>query len=358
MKKIISLLSVVIFGLVLTNNAMANTIENEIETTSVDFVENDKNLLTSDILDKIEETTAIEEIIAPEISQPISQEEALESIQETIEDISTLENLNQKPKEGIIESPEQVQYTPTQNIEKESPEIAESKIDKTQQNQSNNSGRFFTKEELNTVLNTTIEKSNKHDDGDNDSLPYNARIKRKKNATQINKKITESVAKKLSEYKITGFATTFDPNFAFFFDCQDPEFDVIYKNNKGDIKTRKYKAEINSIGLKFELAVKLDLIFFVDTDLNFYNSNEKIELSMGIDTINCFFDMTIIKFKKHSGYMVILGIPIASLRYLGIISDIINGRFDRLIQKILGSLISTVISTSLVFDGKLTPINN
>jgi hypothetical protein len=89
--------------------------------------------------------------------------------------------------------------------------------------------------------------------------------------------------KRLKSYRITGFSLSIDPNGAFIWDNQNPAFTVAYCNAKGETKSRTYQASIDSIGLKFEFAVKLDLIFFTGTDADFYSTNKVIELGTGIE---------------------------------------------------------------------------
>lgn len=91
------------------------------------------------------------------------------------------------------------------------------------------------------------------------------------------------IAKKLQDYKVSGYSFAIDPNGAFFVDNQDPQFTVVYKDAKGDIKTRRYQASIDSMGLKVEFAVSFDLIFFTNTSVNFYDSEKVIELGRGIE---------------------------------------------------------------------------
>ncbi len=121
----------------------------------------------------------------------------------------------------------------------------------------------------------------------------------------------------MKQFKPTGFSFCVDPNIAFFYDNQNPAFDVKYVNNAGEIKTRKYQAEIKSLGLKFELTFKFNLIFFVGTDLDFYNTNKKIELGLGIDIESNIIDFTYASFKNAPGGIIILGIPIPQIAITG-----------------------------------------
>lgn len=96
----------------------------------------------------------------------------------------------------------------------------------------------------------------------------------------------EALEKCLGQYKITGYAFTVDPNGAFFVDEQDPSFDVYFQAPGSNVlKKRRYNASINSVGLKIQFAIKLNVIFFTDTAFDFYNSNKEIELGTGIDLV-------------------------------------------------------------------------
>ncbi|MCK4651115.1 hypothetical protein KAT08_02970 [Candidatus Babeliales bacterium] len=129
-------------------------------------------------------------------------------------------------------------------------------------------------------------------------------------AEKEKKEKTQAIIKSLRKFKITGIATTVDPNLALIFDIQNPILQVIYKNSIGEIKTRKYQALVKSIGLKLEFDFKIDLIFIVGTDFNFYDSDKTIELGPGIDLKTNIIDFTYASFNNHDGGMIILGIPI------------------------------------------------
>ncbi|QQR49442.1 hypothetical protein IPF37_01175 [bacterium] len=125
--------------------------------------------------------------------------------------------------------------------------------------------------------------------------------------------IQQSLITKLRNYKVTGVSFAVDPNFAFFVETQNPEFTVQYKDQAGNVKMRSYKANINTIGLKLELSLKLDLIFFVNTDMNFFDSNKEIKFGNGIDAnIAMFFGcgVTYASFANMPGGMLILSLPL------------------------------------------------
>ncbi|MBY0353817.1 hypothetical protein K2W90_05635 [Candidatus Babeliales bacterium] len=126
-------------------------------------------------------------------------------------------------------------------------------------------------------------------------------------------KAQEVLLTKLRSYKVTGFSFCIDPNFAFFVETQNPEFTVQYKNQSGEIKMRNYQAKINTIGFKIEASIKLDLILFVNTDMNFYDSNKAIIIGNGIDanlSLGLGVGITYASFANMAGGMLILSIPL------------------------------------------------
>jgi hypothetical protein len=75
-----------------------------------------------------------------------------------------------------------------------------------------------------------------------------------------------------------------DPNFAFIYNVQNPNFTVTFKNTAGEIRTRKYALNVKSIGLKFELVIKIDAIKILGSGFNYYDSmNKEYELGTGVD---------------------------------------------------------------------------
>ncbi len=170
------------------------------------------------------------------------------------------------------------------------PDAPKNLVDNNLLNQNN-----FTQEELSTA----IEQSEKT------------------NNIKINNKIKNRFAEKMKDYKVTGFSFCVDPNFAFILDTQNPTFNITYKNSNGEIKSRKYKAEIHSLGIKWEATIKFNLIFFVGTDLNFYNTDKKIEIESGFDIESSIFDFTYAKFNNAPGGMIIFGIPVPQVAIFG-----------------------------------------
>jgi len=75
-----------------------------------------------------------------------------------------------------------------------------------------------------------------------------------------------------------------DPNFAFGYNVQNPDFKVTFKNPAGEIKTRKYALSVKSFGLKFELVIKINGIMILGEGFNYYDSaNKEYELGSGFD---------------------------------------------------------------------------
>ena len=202
-----------------------------------------------------------------------------------------------------------------------------------EKNQTNsiNEKQTFKEDELETIINNSLNNRSEQTQTEKTIKPKAS----SQNAAKI-------LAKKLSEYKITGYSTCFDPNFAFILDWQNPEFDVTFKNENGDIKTRTFQANIESIGLKLELAIKFNLIFFIDTDLTLLDTNKKIKLGSGIDFSIGITDITYASFKKHRGGILVLGFALVSLRTLGILNDPVNALIPRALSYTTGGYLKII----------------
>jgi hypothetical protein len=145
-----------------------------------------------------------------------------------------------------------------------------------------------------------------------------------------------ALIKRLHDFKVTGFAFAVDPNGAFCVDTQDPKFDMVFKNSAGEIKTRRFRANIKSIGLKIQLSINLNFIFFINTDLDYSTATEPIDLGVGGEVamggllamilpksvgylLSCAagINLTYAPFRKRSGGMLMaslcLGLPGGSL---------------------------------------------
>ncbi len=91
----------------------------------------------------------------------------------------------------------------------------------------------------------------------------------------------EDLAKHLAKFKVTGFAMAVDPNIALIFDMQNPAFNVVFKNSDGEIKTKRFQANIKSIGTKIQFSLNWNFIFFIGTDFNYLGAHEVIQLGVG-----------------------------------------------------------------------------
>ncbi len=123
----------------------------------------------------------------------------------------------------------------------------------------------------------------------------------------------ETLIEKLKQYRVTGVCFDVDPNLAFFVETQNPDLNVTYCDGYGNKKVRKYTSKIDTIGLKIEAAIKIDIIFFTDTAFNFYDSDKVIEIGTGIDANISFFGgigLTYASFSNAPGGLVIVSIPL------------------------------------------------
>lgn len=129
--------------------------------------------------------------------------------------------------------------------------------------------------------------------------------------SSLNQQTKDALSKKLRDYRVTGVSCCIDPNLAFVYDNQNPQFVMSFQNSKGEIKTRGYQASITSLGFKVECAIKIDFIMFVNTDLNFEDSSKELELGMGIDLSLGFgggLGLTYAPFINTNGGILILSI--------------------------------------------------
>lgn len=89
--------------------------------------------------------------------------------------------------------------------------------------------------------------------------------------------------KEQKEYKPTGISFCIDPNVGLIWDNLDPMFTITYKNAAGQTKTRKYQASIDTIGLKLDVSIRFNLVFFTDSANDYYESNKVLHLGTGIE---------------------------------------------------------------------------
>ncbi len=105
-----------------------------------------------------------------------------------------------------------------------------------------------------------------------------------------------------------------DPNFALFYDEQNPDVIVSFKNPTGEVKTRKYALKIWSIGLKFEFAIKIVAITIVGSGFNYYDTDKVLKLGNGIDLALAYgpgIDLTYSKIESVGNCGVLIaGIPL------------------------------------------------
>lgn len=149
-------------------------------------------------------------------------------------------------------------------------------------------------------------------------------------ATQLENQATQVIANGndiLKQFKISGWSYSISPNVACILDSQSLHFPIFYTNSTGETKQRIYQASFKSIGLKLQCALKLYLIFFVNTNFDFYNSNETIQLGHGIEALlpvqhllKMFGiskslcpvnpEVTYISFTNTPGGLLLIGIPL------------------------------------------------
>lgn len=103
-------------------------------------------------------------------------------------------------------------------------------------------------------------------------------------SSDVKSKLGDNVEQDLRDYKAKGIGFSISPNLALVKDKQKQIIEVKYYNNKGGVKFRKYKANIDLIGIKLEAAVKFNLVIFTD-EFNYYDSDKVIELGTGIEII-------------------------------------------------------------------------
>ena len=127
---------------------------------------------------------------------------------------------------------------------------------------------------------------------------------------------------------ITGISLCVDPNLAFFYNRQNPMFDITYKSEDGKYKVKRFYASIRSIGLKAALAFNFNLIFLINTAPDFYEQNSIIELGEGADVtvpLPLFLpEVVYAPFRHIPGAILIVQIP-AGIN-LGSLSLVIGGK--------------------------------
>jgi hypothetical protein len=144
--------------------------------------------------------------------------------------------------------------------------------------------------------------------------------------------ILSFLSKKLISYKISGFSFALDPNLGLIWDTQNPSFTAIFKDARGNVKSRIFDALIYSIGLKYAFSINFNFIFFTG-DIDFENSTKTLELGTGIDiSLTTIFPplaalpasifVLYAPLKNAPGGLVMVGIPIG---YAGGVSMVTGG---------------------------------
>ncbi|MFA6535557.1 MAG: hypothetical protein WCS92_04835 [Candidatus Babeliales bacterium] len=173
-----------------------------------------------------------------------------------------------------------------------------------------------------------------------------------------------------------------DPNFAFIYDEQNPNFIVTFKNAAGEAKTRKYALKIWSIGAKFEFAIRVEGIAILGSDFNYYDSiGKEYNLGSGIDFgLYPKFDESDISLNERRNWLRCHGIP-KNHPFLGrfynrqkvklgigswgfgicFMTSKITGTASNLVIAGIafglgGSFTDTGLELSYVYGGKMTPI--
>ena len=168
--------------------------------------------------------------------------------------------------------------------------------------------------------------------------------------------IQAMLVKKLQNFKVSGASFAADFNGGFIVDTQDPRFTVTYKDAAGNTKTRTYQADISLVGLNIELALRLNLIFFVGTDFNFHESNKVIELGKGIQVspfsvLSPFFDFL----SPVSPFLPILDIAMAErVAHEPDLKDLDGAKIGRIIMAFTGH---KNFANNLVLQGGLPLID-
>jgi len=126
----------------------------------------------------------------------------------------------------------------------------------------------------------------------------------------------DKITSMLKNYKVCGSSLCSYFNGAFIFEEKKLDFEVDYAaDNSQNLKQRRYNASIKTIGCKSEFTQKTAMIFFVETDFNFYDSNKTIKigpglsLSLGLEYIHNYFvpiEITFAMFKNIKGGIIIV----------------------------------------------------
>jgi len=95
--------------------------------------------------------------------------------------------------------------------------------------------------------------------------------------------LKRSLIAELEDFKITGFSFAIDPNLACIVETRNPKFSIDFIDSKGQKRSKDFELTFDTVGLKLQIGVNIDAIFFVNTDLNFYTLDKEIKLGTGIE---------------------------------------------------------------------------
>jgi hypothetical protein len=171
----------------------------------------------------------------------------------------------------------------------------------------------------------------------------------------------------LKKFKISGCAFAVDPNVGLIFDNQNPEFNVKYVDDEGNIKSKKYQLSMDMVGIKMEADFRFDFIFFTNTDFNFYHGNKKIELGSGVEVFPFHFynpgiERKFVGITGRNGYIEYITIPHVTLlgsllHRIGIIYVSFKNAPGGLFILSIPLLGTTYAPISYISGGSLTPID-
>jgi len=114
--------------------------------------------------------------------------------------------------------------------------------------------------------------------------------------------------KSKSRALMIGPIISFDPNFGLFFDRLNPIINTTFLA-VGQLFKRKYQMDLTTAGIKFDLSVRSQFIFFFRAPFKQMYYHEPIKLGRGLD-VQWVFHLTWCSFAETSGGVLMVGIPI------------------------------------------------
>lgn len=156
----------------------------------------------------------------------------------------------------------------------------------------------FTEEELLAVCEAATKQLIQFDDEILESENY-----------QQFQKITKDLLTQLKGFKISGVGFASHPSFSIIYGPQDFNTDLVFKNAKGETRSKTFNLKYHSVGIQAALAWRFDLIFAINTDLSLYSTCKPLEFGTGfvggfVPFIHPGF--TILPFKDEKGSLLIL----------------------------------------------------